>query len=264
MDLTRIPGRGGLAAPRGDSFFVGVGRKGGGTEHRFTFAHELAHVMLGAVDREALGLDSDTEEELCELFARRALAPPALVEAYLREAGMPADLGAFDRFAKRFRISQRASLVVLDEVLPAQWPVAFAVASWRPHPRRDGVFGMRIDCSAADDRVFLPTDCRLSTLGYRRLEAWALEGELGSEALGSDDGVDLRSKRAGISGWVGESAWRARRYFAPASRAEDDERGVLCRLDVARLSPRRPARRRLRQGAAQPRPVVELPGQLRF
>ena len=260
MDLATIPGRGGLAAKRGDSFFVGLGRRGATRERRFTLAHELAHVLINSGDRGALHLDSDTEEDLCELFARRALAPPALVRAYLRDAGFPMSLADIDGFADRFRISLRASLVVLDEVFPARWPVAFAAASWREHPRGDGVMGMRIDVSAADRRFFLPTDCRLSTLGYGSLEAWSLEGEVGVESRGRDADLELRSWWKGVSGWVGDGEWSARRHFAPGSSAEADERGALCLLDVGGLSPRPPRRRRPR--ASRLAPPAKIPGQL--
>jgi|GEM_PF-2904452 len=264
IDMAHMPGRGALASPRGDSFFVGLGRVGNRRERRFTFAHELGHALLSATDRQTLKLDESTEEGLCELFARRALAPPALVREHLRQAGMPADLAGIDCLANRFRISLRASLVVLNEVIPPDWPVAFAAASWRPHPRGDRVMGMRIDVSAADEqRFFLPIHCRLGTLGYRSLEAWSLEGELGVESSGRDACVELRSWKSGISGWVGESGWEARRHLAPASRADADERGVLCKLEVGGLKARRASQfTRRRRGARALAPVVKLPGQL--
>lgn len=262
MDIGLIPGRGALVAPRGDRFFVGLGRVANRAERRFTLAHELAHVVLDAADREALGLDSETEEDLCELFARRALAPPALVSRYLGREGTPTELADIDRFAARFRISLRASLVVLNEVFPASAPVAFVAASWRAHPRGDGVLGMRIDVSAADEqRFFLPTHCRLGTLGFRQLEAWSLVGEVGTEGSGRDAEVEVKSWRRGVAAWVGESDWMAQRHLAPGSRPEADKRGVLCRLDVGSLSPRRSRRRRHGPARTSAR-VAEIPGQM--
>jgi IrrE N-terminal-like domain len=261
MDVATIPGRGALAARRGGSFFVGLGSRGDSRERRFTLAHELAHVLLNRDETGSLGIGGETEEDLCELFARRALAPPALVREYLDEAGFPIRLADINAFADRFRISLRASLVVLDEIFPARWPVAFAAASWREHPRGDGVMGMRIDVFAADRRFFLPIDCRLSTLGYSSLEAWALDGEVGVESRGRDAGLELRSWRKGVPGWVGEGEWTARRHFAPGSSAEEDERGVLCLLEVSGLSPRAPRRRR-RAPAARLAPATSIAGQL--
>lgn len=262
MDIATIPGRDSHAAKRAGSFFVGLGRRSDSRERRFTLAHELAHVLLNTTDHRSLVLNGETEENLCELFARRALAPPAMVHEYLSSAGFPAGLSDVDRFADRFRISLRASLVVLDEVFPSHWPVAFTAASWREHPRGDGVMGMRIDVFAADGRFFLPIDCRLSTLGYQSLEAWSLDGEVGVESGGRDTGLELRSWRRGVPGWVGDGDWTARRHFAPGSNAEADERGVLCRLDVSGLSPRAPKRRRPARFAERSAPVAEIPGQL--
>jgi len=257
MDIASIPGRGALAARRGGSFFVGLGSRGG-RERRFTLAHELAHVLLNSDDERMLVIDGETEEDLCELFARRALAPPLLVRDYLRGAGFPVSLADVDRFADRFRLSLRASLVVLDEVFPARSPVAFAAASWREHPRGDGVMGMRIDVFAADRRFFLPIDCRLSTLGYHSLEAWSLDGEVGVESRGHDTDLELRSWRRGVPAWVGEGEWAARRHFAPGSNAKADERGVLCRFEVEGLSPRRSRR----SPSVRHAPVAKVPGQL--
>lgn len=263
MDVGRIPGRGAVAARRGNTYFVGLGTVGNMAQKRFTLAHELAHVLLDGTDREALGLDRATEEDLCELFARRALAPPALVQQHLRRVGMPIDLADIDRFADRFRISLRASLVVLNEVSPRGWPVAFVAASWRTHPRGDEVLGMRIDVSAADNqRFFLPKDCRLATLGYRRLEAWSLKGEVGTESSGRDMRIAIPSWRPRVSKWVGESEWVARRHFAPGSRANADERAVLCRLNVGHLTPRQSRRRHSSVRVRDLAPVDKIPGQL--
>jgi hypothetical protein len=262
MDIARIPGWGGFTARRGDSFVVGVG-KGGGREARFTFAHELAHVVLNGDERGRINLQVDEEEMLCDHFAHRALAPPALIRAHFAEHGIPRSLADVEGFAARFRITLRFSLAAIDEFLPSEWPVCFVAATWRTHPRGDDVHGLRVDVSASDDRLFVPRDCRLSTLGYGKLEAWAIDAEAGAHHGGHEDGARLKSGRSGVSAWVGESRWVAQRHYAPASSAEDDHPAALCMLEVSKLSPA--PRRRRRSTLAdldRRRPLAKLPGQL--
>jgi hypothetical protein len=259
LSLTRIPGNGGFTARRGDSFFVGVGSEGGRVA-RFTLAHELGHIVLNSCEHRALDIAAKDEEDLCDLFARRALVPPALIRRHLAREGTPSRLADVERFAARFRITLRASLVALDEFFPPQWPVAFVAASWRPHPRRREVVGLRVDASASDRRLFVPTDCRLSTLGYGELEAWALRAAVGARAEGADDAVRMRSGEAGVSGWWGRSQWVAQRHYAPGTRADEDARGALCQLDVGALAAATPKRRRM--GAGQRGSVAKIPGQL--
>ena len=261
MEITGLPGRGGFAARRGSSFFVGVGTSGG-RERRFTLAHELGHVVLNARDHAAVKISEEEEEDLCNLFARRALTPPAMIRKHLAQHGVPVDLSGIERFAACFRVSLRASLVALDEFFPREWPVAFVAASWRPHPRGDQVMGLRIDASTADRRFFFPTHCRLSTLGYSALEAWALEAEVGTAARGRDAEVRARSRRPGVSAWEGESEWAAQSHLAPATRAAADARGALCQVDVASLVPSEKRRRGARAQDKTLRPVAEIPGQL--
>lgn len=254
MEITVLPGASGLTARRGDSFLVGIGEKGG-ARNRFTLAHELAHVLLNLPDQRALRLSHEEEEDLCDRFARRALAPPALVRRYLDARGIPTELADVKAFAARFRITLRASLVALDEFFPPRWPVAFLAAGWRGHPRRKEVLGLRIDASAADRRVFLPAHCRLSTLGFRELEAWALDASPGDRGSGRDEAVAARSARAGTAAWTGVSAWSAERHLAPGSEAKADRKAVLCRIDLSALRPQ-PTKRRRRTGAVSPRPAA--------
>jgi len=262
MDVTRIPGWGGFTARRGDSFFVGVGAAGG-REARFTFAHELAHVVLNSADRPRLSLDREKEEVFCNHFALRALTPPALIRADFAKHGAPRSLTGVVNFASRFRVSLRLSLRAIDEFLPAEWPVCFIAATWRTHPRGDEVYGLRVDLSASDDRLFVPQDCRLSTLGYKGLEAWALDADVGDSGSGAESAARLRSGRRGVSAWVGESRWAARRHYAPATNAADDRPAALCMLEVSRLSPQLGGRRRRALGIRDStRPAAKLPGQL--
>lgn len=262
VDVTRIPGWGGFTARRGDSFFVGVGAAGG-REARFTFAHELAHVVLNSANRRRLNLDREEEEALCNHFALRALAPPALIRADFAKHGVPRTLTGVVEFAKRFRVSLRLALRAIDEFLPAQWPVCFIAATWRTHPRGDDVYGLRVDISASDDRLFVPQDCRLSTLGYEGLEAWALDAEVGDSGSGAESAARLRSGRRGVSAWVGESRWAARRHYAAATNATEDRPAALCILEVSKLSAQPAGRRRRGLGIRDSaRPVARLPGQL--
>lgn len=264
MEITGLPGRGGVTARGSNSFFVGIGIDGK-RERRFTLAHELAHVVLNATEHTTVDISREEEEKLCNLFARRALMPPAMIRKHLEQNGVPTDLADIKRFAAHFRVTLRASLVALDEFFPQEWPVAFVAASWRAHPRGDQVEGLRIDASAADRRIFFPTHCRLSTLGYSALEAWVLEAEVGAEARGRDLEVRARSRKVGVSAWEGTSEWVVQRHLAPATRAAADECGALCQVDIADFVP---SKRKGRRGARLPetalRPVVEIPGQLRI
>ena len=262
IDMSLIPGPAGagLASKVGSSFFVGITAASSASEKRFALAHEVGHVLLDAVDRSSVPLDPDTEEELCDLFAQQAVAPPAKVRDYLDRVGFPDNLTAVERFARHFRLSWRASLVVLDDCFPAHWPVAFVAASWRGHPRRSEVMGLRIDVSATDRRLFLPTDCRLATLELIELDAWARSAQAGTERSGRDTGVSLRSRTPGITAWVGSLDWTARQHLAPRSKADAMVSGVVCQLDVGELMPVH--RRHRMRASAETSAAPEIPGQL--
>lgn len=262
MEVTRVPGpaRGGFTARRGNSFFVGIGTEGG-REDRFTLAHELAHVVFNSCRGHSFELSRKDEEQLCDLFARRALVPPALIKTDLVQHGAPRELREVRDFAGRFRISLRAALVALDEFFPREWPVAFVAASWRPHPRRKQVSGLRVDCSASDRRFFLPSHCRLSTLGFEELERWAIGARVGDRHVGADAGVSMRSRRPGVSKWCGRSAWTAQRHLAPGSSPEEDGPAVFCQLEVGGLAPAPPKSRPRRASVPTGKPHW-VPGQL--
>jgi len=259
MHLAKMPGRAGFTSRAGDSFFVSLGSEARTGERRFTLAHELAHTLLDAVDRERISLDCRNEEELCELFARRALAPPDKVRAYFNTAGFPRELNDLAAFVRTFGVSLRAGIVALDEFCPDPWPVAFIGASWRSHPRGDGVFGMRIDASMADRRLFFPAHCRVATLGYTELEAWVMAADPGDCTRGADTSLRLRSRRRGVSTWTGSSTWSAQAHLVPGGSRSDPGRGLLACIDVAHLSPVTARRRR----STGPLPTISaVPGQL--
>jgi len=126
--------------------------------------------------------------------------------------------------------------------------------------------GMRIDASAADQRFFFPSHCRLKTLGFDELEAWTLSEEAGEEvgieSPGRDADVRVRSNTAGISAWIGDSRWVAQRHLAAGSRAIANERGVFCEIDVSRLSSLRTKPKRFAVLELRPTRAPEIPGQL--
>jgi hypothetical protein len=270
MEIARMPGRGGLTARRDGGFFVGIGVDGP-RARRFTLAHEFAHVLLNrSQEQRSLVLNEDEEESLCEFFARRALAPPWLVHKYLNRSGTPKKISDIEEFARHFKISLRASLVVLQELLPERSPVGFIAVTWRGHAKRPAVMGMRIDTAAAARRIFLPSDVRLSSLGLRNLEASITSSEIGSRLSGSDDAVVLGSRQAGVAAWASTDVkWAAKVQRAPGSRGERDQRGAICRVDISQLiAATRPQRPRLPKPRPRPRSkssvVSEIPGQTRL
>ena len=113
IQLAKMPGRSGFTSRSGDSFFISLGSRAGTGERRFTFAHELAHTLLDAIDGEKVAMDRREQEELCDLFARRALAPPRRVRTYLNMKGFPRDLEDLDDFVRTFGVSLRAGIVAL-------------------------------------------------------------------------------------------------------------------------------------------------------
>lgn len=260
MRLSVIPGRCGFTVKKGKLFFVSIGNQTSTAEKRFTLAHELGHVLLGSVDRSVVPLSRVEEEKLCEVFASRVVARRDEVQCYLESVGPPREIADLKRFARRFQITLRASLVVLDGALPNRWPVAFVAASLRRHPLRD-VKGIRIDAAAADRRFYFPRDSRLGSLGFCELEPWVLREAVGAELKGHERSVEIPSRGGRLQAWIGPGDWVAQVHRAPGSTAESNEPGVLCRIEVERLKPR-PARPRLR--SRQARPFVEIPGQLRL
>jgi hypothetical protein len=261
MDISIVPGRCGFTAKRGEDFLVSIGNETSTAEKRFTLAHELGHVLLGSAGRSLADRNPAKEERLCESFASRAIARRYDVDEYLRDAGLPTDIADVRRFAKRFRVTLRASLVVLGDFLPGRWPVAFVAASWKPHRQRD-VWGVRVEAAAADHRFYLPPEGRLMTIGLRELEAFVLRREIGAEEKGRDRRVEIPSRRGRIPGWTGPSTWTAEVHRAPGSTAEDREPGVLCCIDVTELKPMhtRPSPRS--RGAWRLNPVGKVPGQM--
>ncbi|HEU4945232.1 MAG TPA: ImmA/IrrE family metallo-endopeptidase [Solirubrobacterales bacterium] len=259
MDLATMPGRVGFAAKREGSFFVGIGADTEPAEKRFTLAHELGHVLLRAVD-DSVYLNPTQEERLCESFASRAIAPREEVDQYIRDIGLPLEPAEVIEFAESFRITQRASVVILDEFVPEGCPRAVVSASWRTHPQRD-VLGLRIDAAASDPRFLFPVHCRLGTLGYLRLQAAVLRGGVGSERRGHDSAAKARSRTGKVLGWGGPSDWIAEIQLAPGSTVEEGHRGVLCCLGVEGL---KPISSRPRPRARLSRRPADIPGQLRL
>ena len=258
IQLAKMPGRAGFTSRAGDSFFVSLGSSARTGERRFTLAHELAHTLLEAIDGEKVAINRREEEDLCDLFARRALAPPGRVRTYLHTQGFPRDLEDLADFVRTFGVSLRAGIVALDEFCPDPWPVAFIGASWRHHPRGDGVAGMRIDASAADRRLFFPQHCRVATLGYTELEAWVVDTEPGDLETGTDVDLRLPSRRRGVSTWTGSSEWSAQAQVLPGGRPSDPARGLLACIQVTQLRrvvPRSRTSARLSKASA-------IPGQL--
>lgn len=264
MEIATLPGRGGLTARKAGAFFVGIG-KIGHYERRFTLAHEFAHVLFNqSLGTRSLALSQEDEEDLCELFARRALAPPTLVRKYLVRFGAPKEIADISLFARHFKISLRASLVVLQECYPDRWPLAFVAATWRGHPKRPNVLGLRIDTSAADKRFFLPPHARLSTLGLRNLEASVAVAEIGAKSSGRDGQVSLRSRQPGVSRWTATNvAWIAEAHRAPGSLREADRRAAICQVDVHQLIATRQLHKpRVRGRRPKRSPARAVPGQM--
>lgn len=258
--LAKMPGRAGFTSRAGESFFVSLGSGAQTGERRFTLAHELAHTLLDAVDGEKVALGRREQEELCDLFARRALAPPRRIHAYIDMEGFPGDLDGIYRFVRTFGISLRAGIVALDEFCPDPWPVAFIAASWRLHPRGDRIEGMRVDASAADRRLFFPRHCRVATLGFTELEEWVVDTEPGDLESGTDTGLRVPSRCRGVSAWAGASAWSARSHLLPGGKPADPARGLLVCVEVAQLRRTAPSRR---SGQRQQGNSI-IPGQLCF
>lgn len=92
-----------------------------GGRARFTFAHELAHVIVGnagqpgAVSRRTLRLRPQAEETLCDAVAAALLLPREWVAARLE---VPAQLGAIRRLAAAGDVSLAAAAVRVGAVFP--------------------------------------------------------------------------------------------------------------------------------------------------
>ena len=260
MQLSIVPGKSGFAVKKGGSYFVSIGNETESAEKRFTLAHELGHVLLDSVDRSRVRLSRAEEERLCDRFASRVIAPLEKVEAYQRRVGQPESLADLERFIDEFGLTQRVALIVIDSVLPRRWPVAFVLASWRAHPQRQ-VMGIRVDSAAADSRLHFPHDTRVSTLGFAKLEAWALKREFGSVRKGSDR-AEVPSRGGLIPGWSGSSAWSAKTQYAPGSKAPERRPAVLCCVGVDAFASM-PARPRPRsRGRRTLPPISRRPGQM--
>jgi Zn-dependent peptidase ImmA (M78 family) len=259
MDVRMTAGRGGWMIRKGDDFVVGIGERGN-QEHRFTLAHELAHVVLDLAQVDGLG--EEIEEDLCDLFARRALIPPAMARDYFDEAGPPRNVPDLRHFAEQFSASLRLCVVALNDLLPPRWPVGFLAASWRQHARGDGVWGLRVEVSACDRRIFFPKESRLSTLGYENLEAWATEAVPGALEKGRDECASPKSRARGVTEWRGESRWQAERHLGPGTSAESKVPAVLAAVDLSGLRPISSMPRRRRMAGTQERPPAVLPGQM--
>jgi hypothetical protein len=177
---------------------------------RFTVAHELAHLLLANIDREAIGLSGAREEKLCEEFASHLLVPRDDLDRQLADfEDDPAELLSLSTY---YDVSISALLAAASEHLAAREVVAFA-ASRRGHrkrPRAVAFRAHRIRCGP----YLMPEEVRLSSLGLTCLDHRLEAHGPGVEIADSDIGITLRLWNPGTpsrSGTAsGPASWRAR------------------------------------------------------
>lgn len=212
-------------------------RDEGTPRRRLTLAHELAHHLLRPLDRDAVPLTHDLEEELCELFAEHALMPSRLVACYLNEVGVPRTPADVFDFCRHFGVSLSAAIRRIDRHLPPEPQVALLTATYRRRANRDEDTDFRIDASAATSPLFLPRHQRLASCRLDSLRAWATEARLGDEASGWETNAEVRSQKAGVSGYVGPVNWGARALNPPRPHSTSRV-AIMAVLDTSGLEPR--------------------------
>jgi hypothetical protein len=178
---------------------------------RYTVAHELAHLLIGDLDRRQLGLSTRVEEEICEAFASNLLIPRDDLDSCLKNfEDEPADLLALVR---RYDVSLSALLTAAGARLADREVVAFAV-SRRGHRKRPEEIALRVHRSQCGPYL-MPEEVRLASLGFSHLDHCLAQLDVGADIAGSEVSVDLRLWRPGAkmrSGTAtGPVSWRARR-----------------------------------------------------
>lgn len=196
----------GLLHPLAGTPVVEVNRLDHPRVQRFTAAHELAHVVLGEVDRARVGLDSAREEQLCDAFASHLLIPRNDLAERLRGVAAPEELVAL---LPRYDVGLGAYLRAAGEQLADCELLVFA-ASRRGHPRRPQELAHRA-FGTLGGAYLVPEHRRLTSLGLGELECALDSGE--PRIAGEATKVQLQLwrpgavRRSGVAS--GTAAWSA-------------------------------------------------------
>lgn len=158
-----------------------VNRDDAPVRQRFTIAHEMAHLLMGDVDRSALGLTHDLEERYCDEYAQRLLVPIDELCALL--PSLSCEIEDVLRISTRFGVSLAVALSASGDWFAERGKV-FLAASSRGHPDRPDEIALRA-YKARCGPYLIPNHVRLESLGLDEL----------AKAL-------RRSDRATISGYA--------------------------------------------------------------
>jgi len=235
----------GSFSPRSGSRAIFVNAHDAHPLQRFTVAHELAHLLLAAPQRNVHVLEPDEEESLCDDFARTLLVPLESIPEHVRAYPTPDEIV---RLCGRLRVNVRPVLRQVGDVL-GRSRHHLLLARWRGHRRRPAERDFRIEDAAGNPHVFLPFDERLLSTGLATLAARARDAQHGETFEGVDDDVVVRlrglqgSRSSAVS--YGRVRWRAQR------QGRDRPPYVLVVLDLLEVLPPelRDARPRLRRAS---------------
>lgn len=204
-----------------------VNRSEDARRQRFTVAHELAHLLMGNVDRAGIGLGRAREERLCNEFARTLLVPPQPLCELMR--GRAYDIDSVLAICTRFGVSLSLAVSIAAETFADRGCIVFA-AGRRGHPRRPDEVALRTYRLHCGD-VLVPDLVRVCSLGLPAVEhARPLNGS--ALLRGRTPSVELRL-------WRPDGHPRSGRTVGPARWEAKPMRSnvTLVRLHLEELEP---------------------------
>lgn len=208
------------------------------TRRRYTLAHELGHALLVGLDRERIALDRASEDDICEMFAQRALMPPDELHRYFSIHGFPQSRDALEQFRSAFKVGVKTAIKGLSTQHRPEYPIVVIFASRRRHGTRSSEAALRIDAASAPKQIFAPYNKRLQSLGLGKLMRWTKQvSQPGVGACAGEQRARLPSGRAGIAEWVGPARWSAWTISDPGkTQTESGDPALLLMLDTSRLT----------------------------
>ncbi|MET0304820.1 MAG: ImmA/IrrE family metallo-endopeptidase [Solirubrobacterales bacterium] len=226
VQVTALPASG-AAVASGSRRTALIGKQDDRLRRQYTIAHEFGHMLLAdAKPRARWKLDAEAEETLCEQFASELLIGRDRLASYLRMHGYPTDPRALLAVCSAFKVNLQPMFHALRAPM-ADTSTLLIASRLRGHENRPGELAFRVEAAVGNQRIFVPRDQRLVSLGLDELAEQA--GRLADrETVVGSDWPTFSPRRVAQPISVAEAQWKA-------MMVGGKDRLVLVALDVGNV-----------------------------
>lgn len=205
----------GAAYRRGERLRVVVRADNPLLRQRYTIAHEIGHCLLRQLlESSSVQLERKQEEVFCDQFAAKILVPESALAALIQKLkGAAPTSKVILEWCRELEVNILPMLIALNSQWT--WPTSAVLYCQNFAHRSDSESALRVVNYAAPERLYLPRNKRVHSLGLRSLDDWFV-GAQGGYAKGADQRVRLplyeRDTFSSKTGFIeGEVDWTAMR-----------------------------------------------------